>query len=212
MNACEDLWIEITLTNKQTLIVGTIYRHLNYNIKSFLNSTESTVDKLQRKNLNYFLCGDINIDLLKQNNNEISNYENTLLSYGCKQYVKNATHFANNTSVSLLDHFYSNYETGNINSHILLDNISDHLPVLTTIEKVEILKNYSTLYMHDKRNFDAEEFRIDLNESLHLNISIQNDNVHDLFQSFIDTYNFVLNNHAPMRKLTRKQKQIKNKP
>ena len=37
---------------------------------------ESTVDKLQRKNLNYFLCGDINIDLLKQNINEINNYEN----------------------------------------------------------------------------------------------------------------------------------------
>ena len=212
LNACEDLWIEITLTNKQTLIVGTIYRHPNYNIKSFLNSMESTVDKLQRKNLNYFLCGDINIDLLKQNNNEINNYKNTLLSYGCKQYVKNATHLVNNTPVSLLDHFYSNYETGNINSHILLDDISDHLPVLTTIEKVEILKNYSTLYMHDTRNFNAEEFLIDLNESLHLNISLQNDNVHDLFQSFNDTFIFVLNNHAPMRKLTRKQKQIKNKP
>ena len=54
LNACEDLWIEITLTNEQTVIVGTIYRHLNYNIKSFLNSMESTVDKIQRKNLNYF--------------------------------------------------------------------------------------------------------------------------------------------------------------
>ena len=49
LNACEGLWIEITLTNKQTLIVGTIYRHPNYNIKSFLNNMESTVDKLQRK-------------------------------------------------------------------------------------------------------------------------------------------------------------------
>ena len=66
--------------------------------------------------------------------------------------------------------------------------------------------------MRDTRNFDAEEFLIDLNESLHLNICLQNDNVHDLFQSFNDTFNFVLNNHAPMRKLTHKQKQIKNKP
>ena len=43
---------------------------------------------------------------------------------------------------------------------ILLDDISDQLPVLTTIEKVKILKNYSTLYMRDTRNFDAEVFLI----------------------------------------------------
>ena len=62
--------------------------------------------KLQRKNLNYFLCGDINIDLLKQNITEINNYENNLLSYGCKQYVKNATHLVNNTPVCLLDNLF----------------------------------------------------------------------------------------------------------
>ena len=66
--------------------------------------------------------------------------------------------------------------------------------------------------MRDIRNFDAEEFLIDLNESLHLNIFLQNDNVPDFFQSFNDTFTFVLNNHAPTRKLTLKQKHLKNKP
>ena len=65
--------------------------------------------------------------------------------------------------------------------------------------------------MRDTRNFDAEEFLIDLNESLHLNISLQNDNVYDLFQSFNGKFNFALNNHDPMRKSTRKQKHLKNK-
>ena len=45
---------------------------------------------------------------------EINNYENILLSYGCKQYVKNAAHLVNNTPVFLLDHLYSNYEAGYI--------------------------------------------------------------------------------------------------
>ena len=111
----------------------------------------------------------------------------------------------------MLNHLYSNYEAGNINSHILLDDISDHLPVLTVFEKVKILKKYSILYMHDTRKFDAEEFLIDLNESLYLNFSLQKDNEHDLFQSFSETFNFVLNNDALLRKLTRKQKHLKNK-
>ena len=60
--------------------------------------------------------------------------------------------------------------------------------------------------MRDTKKFDAIEFLIDLNKSLHLNFSLQNDNVHDLFQSFNDIFNFVLNNDALMRKLNRKQR------
>ena len=44
--------------------------------------------------------------------------------------------------------------------------------------------------MRDTKKFDAKEFLIDLNESLRLKFSLQND------KSFNDTFNFVLNNNA----------------
>ena len=138
LNACEDIWIEITLPNNKKVIIGTIYRHPNHKINSFLNELEKTMDKLNRNECTYYICGDINIDL-KKNSSEILNYKNTLYSYGCKQYVLNNTHIVKDTPTSLLDHFYSNYEESTITSHILLSDISDHLPIIT------IVKNFRPL-------------------------------------------------------------------
>ena len=97
MNNCEDIWIEITLQNNKKFFVGTIYRHPNNKINPFLNKLETTIDKLNRNESIFYICGDINIDLLKCTHFDVLNYINTLYSYGCKQYVTNATHLVNDT-------------------------------------------------------------------------------------------------------------------
>ena len=66
INACEDIWIEITLPNNKKVIIGTIYRHPNHNINSFFNELEKTMNKLNRNKCTYYVCGDINIDLKKK--------------------------------------------------------------------------------------------------------------------------------------------------
>ena len=63
VNACEDIWIEITLPNNKKLIIGTIYRYPNHKINSFPNVLEKTMDKLNRNECTYYICVDINIDL-----------------------------------------------------------------------------------------------------------------------------------------------------
>ena len=166
-NFCEDIWIEILMLNSKKIIIGAIYRHPSYKINPFLNNIESTIDKLNKNNLNYFICGDINLDLLKYSKADIANYENTLLSYGCKQYIKNATHLVNELPSTLLDHFYSNLETANITPYILLDDISDHLPVATVIKNFKPIIKQTTSYKRDTKNFNAEEFLIDLNEQMY---------------------------------------------
>ena len=55
------------------VIIGTIYRHPNHKINSFLNELEKTMDKLNRNKCTYYICDDINIDL-KKNSSEILNY------------------------------------------------------------------------------------------------------------------------------------------
>ena len=79
------------LSNSKTHIIKTIYRHPNHKINSFLNELEKIMDKLNRNECTYYICGDISIDL-KKNSSEILNYKNTLYSYGCKQYLSNNTY------------------------------------------------------------------------------------------------------------------------
>ena len=73
VNACEDIWIEITLSNNKKVIIGTIYRHPNHKINSFLNELGKTMDKLNRNKCIYYICDDTNIDL-KKNSSETLNY------------------------------------------------------------------------------------------------------------------------------------------
>ena len=93
-NPCEDIWIEIMLSNKRKCSVGVIYRYPNYNINSFLNKLVSTTEILNRNAVTYFICGDININLWKTDDSNVLNYKNTLCSHDCNQYVRNATHVA----------------------------------------------------------------------------------------------------------------------
>ena len=194
VNACEDIWIEITLPNNKKVIIGTIYRHPNHKINSFLNELEKTMDKLNRNECTYYICGDINIDL-KKNSSEILNYKNTLYSYGCKQYVLNNTHIVKDTPTSLLDHFYSNYEESTITSHILLSDISDHLPIITIVKNFRPPTNISTEYRRCTKHFDAEKFLVNLSENTYLFNTFEL-NKDDCFENFNKMFNSVLNKHA----------------
>ena len=62
---------------KKYFIVGGIYRHPNGNVKHFLSDLEVSLDKIP----DAILAGDINIDIIKYNNEETVHYLTTLLSY-----------------------------------------------------------------------------------------------------------------------------------
>ena len=85
-NSYEDIWIEISLKNKKKTVIGTIYHH-----PTNPNPNPNPIDKLSNNNITYYICDDISIDSPEINNRKISCYMNTLFSYGCNQYIHNAT-------------------------------------------------------------------------------------------------------------------------
>ena len=66
----------------------------------------------------------------------------------------------------------------------------------------------------DMHNFDTEEFLIDLDKTVYsMNESQSHEtSVHEKYKNFIDSFCDVVNKHAPLRKLTRKEKKIREKP
>ena len=70
--------------------------------------------------------GDLNIDLLN-NSTMITDYQDLLLSIGSYQSVNAATRFSNDfANSSLLDHVYTNALLEQINTKLILFEISDH--------------------------------------------------------------------------------------
>ena len=51
-----------------------------------------------------------------------------------------------------------------ISSHILIHDISDHLPIVTITKNTKPLKQFCNKYKRDTKYFVAEEFLIDLDQ------------------------------------------------
>ena len=102
---CEDLWIELE-TKKTNFIIAVIYRHPNKLLLSFQEKLCNTLTDLENSNLNYIVCGDINVNYFAKDNEKIADYMNNLAMIGCKMKINNHTRFGENCRPSLLDHIY----------------------------------------------------------------------------------------------------------
>ena len=213
---CEDSWLEIDLPGNKSLVVGIIYRHPKHCFLNFQEKLINTINLLNYSSNLFILGGDLNIDLLS-NSSLITDYQDLLLSIGSYQSVNAATRFSSDfVNSSLLDHVYTNALLEQINTRVILFEITDHLPVITSIKKIKPPKfNKSIHTMQDFKNFNENDFLIDLNSKLeNLNsISIDNNtNPNNLWNEFEKIFNDTVYTHAPLKPITRKKKRMYNKP
>ena len=127
---CEDMWIQLDLRNSKKCIVGVIYRYPKQKLSEFCNSFESTIEKLNSRKLMYYIGGDFKADLLKSNSDtNIKDFMNLTYCFGCIPLITLPTRITT-TSSTLLDHIYTNNRVGEHKSFILVEDVSDHLPVM----------------------------------------------------------------------------------
>ena len=89
--------------------------------------------KLNQNKSNYAIVGDFNIDALKYNvATYATDHLNTLASYGCKLFVDKATRVTAD-SATCIDHVYSNLSAHQLETDILMSDVSDHYGTLTKI-------------------------------------------------------------------------------
>ena len=210
---CEDMWIQLDLGNNKKCIVEVIYRHPKQKLSEFCNSFESTVEKFNSRKLKYYIGGDFNADLLKSNSDtNIKDFMNLMYSLGCIPLITHPTRITT-TSSTLLDHVHTNNVLGEHKSFILVEDVSDHLPVMvcSNLSLPKITKSTVTL-IRDTKNFDIEKFLDKLTEGMELLGNIKLECIDNYTEKFIDIFHKTLNIQAPLRKQSRKETKLKNKP
>ena len=114
---------------------------------------------LSDKKLPYIICGDININRLQHtSSSSVNKYIEIYESYNCQQIITRPTRVTA-TSASLIDHFYATFDLEKVIPGILINDLSDHLPIFLLIKT-------NTAEIHDKKpvikrdftNFDSEMF------------------------------------------------------
>ena len=124
----------------------------------FSESLENSLTILNKQKFTYYISGVTNIDLFQnETNNNIKNYSDMLFSLGCLPLVKFPTRVSN-TSSTLINHIYTNNILYKNTTHILINDLSDHLPVLTLLHTIKnTAKNVCTIHVHDTKNFNSEK-------------------------------------------------------
>ena len=131
----EGSFVELTLSTKsgeKHILVGEIYRPPNYSSKMFLRYLEGILDALLNERKLIIIAGDFNYNLLANNKSDCLSFKNLLESYGFYQTIWKATRKQHQCE-SLLDNIFINNLSVFKSSGIIIDDLSDHLPIFTSL-------------------------------------------------------------------------------
>ena len=134
----ETLFVKISDGSNQKIIIGSVYRpgtkcpglSFTEQFAQFSDLLSNILSELGAIYDKIYIFGDFNLDLLKINENKfISDYVDTLFSFGFLQIVTKPTRISEN-SATLIDHILTNSSNDAFESFLLCWQISDHLPLI----------------------------------------------------------------------------------
>ena len=196
---CEEIWAELAIPGKKSIIIGSLYRHPSNQIIDFQDNLLKTIETLNELKKHYIIGGDININLLS-NKNLVNTYKNELLSQGILQLTQAPTRIQNN-QISLLDHIYTNIEDYKFNTKCITFNISDHIPVLTLLHTHKIIEEKADRkIIRDMKKFKYKKFSNDLQDNISkINFNNRAISGDELWETFDDILTSTFNKHAPLK-------------
>jgi len=221
VNGCEDLWLNVTFSNiKSQYVFGVIYRHPHNNHSQFYNALDESLQILNRGNKNVIVMGDININMIgDQNSTLLQQYLKTLESNGFTCCIDQPTRIGS-SSRTAIDHIVTNITRNKITPGILEYHISDHLPIFCLISSLPVnplSKNVNTTYRNIS-NVEEETFREDLHFTIEpildefMTLPITPTNFDTQFNNLIANIEVVIDKHAPLQTISRKWRRFSLKP
>ena len=217
-NDCEDLWLQIKISNYKPITIAAIYRHPKYNFENFQYALVNSIEKLNKWNTKYYLLGDFNINLLQyENSNKVKLFVDLLNCYDCKYILTKPTRINRNklSRSSLLDHIYTNDCKNNITPGIIVSDTSDHFPIFLKVDLQVKTYKYENKMCRDTKNLDSLAFYNDLKRKLIWWKERLLNNPYDINKTIelkLKITNETVNKHAPLRNMTRSEKKRLNKP
>jgi len=212
-NVFDGQFIEIsfkdTCKHSRKLIMGNIYRpphKTTDNIKLFMNELNSILHRIGRYK-NIILSGDYNIDLLKcEENNVTNNFLDFIIGNSLIPRITLPTRFGKTTG-TLIDNFFlkTSDEYSCTTAGIIRSHISDHLPYFITLDYFENTKPNKScrgnkLIKISTQNFKSmTEFKCDLQKNKAELENILSDNPDSSYYKFSKIIQTLSDRHFPVK-------------
>ena len=195
----ESIFIKIQLHN-ENLFCGNIYRspsndnHLN---EKFLNNLYNCIHNSNESLNKCFITGDFNYDLSNQDNEHVCNFIEMMLEGHYFPVINKPTRITD-TSATVLDHIWTNLHQQQIKSGVILNPLSDHLPVYMCFNL-----NKQNLYRpQQKRSFTPQSITKfnEMLENIDINAILNETNPNLAFKLLMDNYKSTFNYCFPFIK------------
>ena len=212
----ESTFCEIKLKNKKNVLVGCIYKHPSMNIDLFNDSFLSPLlNKISSENKFLVLMGDFNINLLHCDKSlPNANFLDTFGAYHMLPQITLPTRITSQSN-TLIDNIFISDTSLSTSSGNLMVGISDHLPQFLLLnQKVKTASKKVNNIMHRSwSSFNPENFQNDFNSVNWSEVlSLDKNNSEASFNCFLDQFNLLFDKHVPLKKLTRNQVKLRDKP
>ena len=142
---------------------------------------------------------------------QVRSYVNAHKSCNCSELITKPTRITPSSS-TLVDHIYTTLPLDKVTPGILTNELSDHLPIFVLIKPAHVEKlNTKAQFKHDFSNCNAEEFMEETKEALNSMI-VNSDNPAAALDDAIGAIKKVLDDYAPLKKMSRTQRKLAQKP
>ena len=218
-NIGESVFVEIESKNAKNALVGCIYRH-HTPIKDFLEKMfEGLLIKISNeKNKKCAFLGDYNIDLLHVEHDDKScEFYDIFSNFGFRPLILQPTRVQTtsiSTSATLIDNIYVNDCENVSTGGNITTSISDHFPQFCIIsdflDAARSSKN-SPRFGRSFKHFNKDEFEKELNNVDWVSI-FQRKNADDCTSFLVNQVEHLLDELAPMKRLTNREVGLKQRP
>ena len=206
----ENKWLSFRINNLN-VIVGGVYRHPKGNINHFNTALNNVISQITDDTLAIVL-GDININLLSENNEKVNDYLNNFLTNNFIPCITLPTRIRNH-SISLIDHIFIKTPRKIIqnkcSSGNLICDISDHLANFSFLDiKTPSIKDRPYIRLFTEKRIKLFKENLNSENSLIENCNLTEiDTTYDIFSN---NYQRLFNNYFPYVKQSRKS--FRDKP
>ena len=215
----ESNFVELESDSGKNLIVGSIYRH-HTPIKEFIPSfSEKILHKIcSEKNKVCALLGDFNINLLQTESDDTTcDFYDTISAFGFRPLVLQPSRVqttSRGTSATLIDNIFVNDLVNISNGGNITASISDHFPQFCCISDF-----FSSSKSHNKyprfgrsfKHFNNREFQEEMHK-VDWDRHFYSKNTDDCTSFFINNFERLLDEMAPVKRLSNKEMGLQQRP
>ena len=211
----EAVFVEICSPSKKKLLIGSIYRHPSSTVDDFIKEfLHNTLIDITIKNKICILAGDFNIDLIKFGQVTcVDTFYDLITTHGFRPLILNPTRITHR-SATLIDNFFINDLSCVSNGGNLTHSISDHFLQFTQLDIFEYFNENVThiKYARNWRIFNKNEFKEELSRVNWNDVHDPRMNTNQKFKNFYDKLDKLLDEMAPVKKLSKKEQGLSQRP